>query len=118
MSCLISLIWIVTIGAVSALSFIVAGIVCCLTVIGIPIGRQFFKFAKLAFLPFGQEVDTNFFEHPFANLIWIALGGLELAIGFVVVGIVFCITVIGAPLGVQAFKFAKLTLAPFGAEVG
>ena len=118
MSCLISLIWIVTIGAVAGLSFFAAGLVLCLTVIGIPLGKQLFKFAKLAFLPFGQEVDTNFFEHPIANAIWALLGGIEIALAFLAMGLVFCITVIGAPLGVQAFKFAKLSLFPFGAEVG
>ena len=32
------------------------GIVCCCTIIGIPFGLQYFKFAKLAFMPFGSEV--------------------------------------------------------------
>ena len=118
MSCLLSLIWIVCIGAVSALAFFAAGLVLCITIIGAPLGKQLFKFGKLAFLPFGQEVETNFFERPLANAIWCLLGGLEIAIAFLAISLVFCVTVIGVPLGLQAFKFAKLSLFPFGAEVG
>jgi uncharacterized membrane protein YccF (DUF307 family) len=29
-------------------------------------------------------------------------------------GVVLCITIIGTPFGVQAFKFGGLALAPFG----
>ena len=46
------------------------------------------------------------------NILWLVLGGLEIAIAWLVVGLVLCI-----PLGVQAFKMAKLTLTPFGTHV-
>lgn len=34
----------------------VAGLICCITIIGIPFGKQFFKIAKLSVMPFGAEV--------------------------------------------------------------
>ena len=34
----------------------VAGLICCITIIGIPFGKQFFKIAKLSLMPFGAEV--------------------------------------------------------------
>ena len=51
------------------------------------------------------------------NIIWIILGGLILAVAWAVIGLVLCISIVGIPLGVQAFKMASLTLAPFGKEV-
>jgi len=51
------------------------------------------------------------------NIIWIVTGGIITAIGWALAGIVFYITIIGIPLGRQAFKMAKLSLFPFGATV-
>ena len=34
----------------------VAGLICCITIIGIPFGKQFFKIAKLSLMPFEAEV--------------------------------------------------------------
>jgi len=48
------------------------------------------------------------------NILWIILGGLAIAIGWAVVGLILCISIIGIPLGIQAFKMAGLTLTPFG----
>ena len=51
------------------------------------------------------------------NIIWIIFGGLIMAIGHALIGVVFCVTIIGIPFGMQHFKFAKLALMPFGAEI-
>lgn len=51
------------------------------------------------------------------NLIWIIFGGLLSAIGWLIAGCLLCITVIGIPFGLQCFKIAGLSLAPFGKEV-
>lgn len=51
------------------------------------------------------------------NIIWILCGGIITAIGWALAGIVFYITIIGIPLGRQAFKMAALTLAPFGKTI-
>ena len=51
------------------------------------------------------------------NILWIILGGLAIAIGWVLVGLILCISIIGIPLGLQSFKMAKLALWPFGAEI-
>ena len=51
------------------------------------------------------------------NIIWILLGGIWTALGWFIAGVVFYITIIGIPLGRQAFKMASLTLAPFGKEI-
>ena len=51
------------------------------------------------------------------NIIWLLISGLWMAIGYAVLGILFCITIIGIPFGKQYFKFAKLALMPFGAKI-
>ena len=51
------------------------------------------------------------------NILWIILGGLAIAIGWAVVELILCISIIGIPFGIQAFKMAKLALWPFGAEI-
>lgn len=51
------------------------------------------------------------------NIPWIILGGLSIAIGWALVGLILCISIIGIPFGLQSFKMAKLALRPFGAEI-
>ena len=51
------------------------------------------------------------------NIPWIILGGLAIAIGWALVGLILCISIIGIPFGIQSFKMAKLALWPFGAEI-
>ena len=48
------------------------------------------------------------------NLLWIVFGGLWMAIGWVVAGIVMAITIIGLPWARAAFNIAAYTLLPFG----
>lgn len=62
-------------------------------------------------------VNKNFGKHPIANVIWIIFGGLFMALGFLLLGVIWCITIIGIPFGKQCFKFASLSLSPFGATI-
>ena len=94
------------------------GCLWCITIIGIPVGMQCFKFAALSFFPFGKEVRYGGGAGSFLlNLIWLIVSGLPLAIESALIGVVLCITVIGIPFGLQQFKLAKLALMPFGSEV-
>jgi uncharacterized membrane protein YccF (DUF307 family) len=47
------------------------------------------------------------------NIIWLIFGGLETFIGYVIGGAALCITIVGIPFGLQAFKLAEVTLWPF-----
>ena len=51
------------------------------------------------------------------NLIWILFGGLLSAIAWWITGILWCITVVGIPVGIQCFKLSSISLNPFGKEV-
>ncbi len=117
MSCLGNLIWIIFGGLASAIAYLLLGIVWCVTIIGIPFGLQAFKFANLVLAPFGKKVDSDFGKHPIANIIWLFFGGFTVAIMHLATGLLFCVTVIGIPFGLQSFKLAKLSLCPFGATI-
>ena len=112
-----NLIWIIFGGLVSALGYLLAGLVWCITIIGIPFGLQAFKMAKLVLAPFGKEVKSNFGAHPIANLLWFILGGFGIMLEQFLAGVIFCITIIGIPFGKQMFKMAALSAFPFGATV-
>ncbi len=51
------------------------------------------------------------------NLIWLICGGFLSALGYFVMGFVFCISIIGIPFGIQCFKIGILVLFPFGKKV-
>ena len=112
-----NIIWFLLIGLWTAIGYLIAGLLFCITIIGIPFGKQCFKLATLVLTPFGKTVKTNFGKHPIANIIWLVLFGWEMFLGYLVVGIIFCITIIGIPFGKQCFKLAILSLMPFGANI-
>lgn len=51
------------------------------------------------------------------NLIWLLCGGFLAALGYLIGGIVLCLTIIGIPFGIQCFKLAVIVLFPFGKRV-
>ena len=51
------------------------------------------------------------------NILWLLLGGIIISFYYAVMGLLFCITIIGIPFGLQLFKIAGLALWPFGREV-
>ena len=112
-----NVIWFLCGGWLTALLWLLGGLLLSLTVIGIPFGVQCFKLARLSLLPYGRKVVLNGGKHPLANVIWAVLFGWEMAIAYLVCGLLACITVIGIPNGVVAFKLTKLSLLPFGAKI-
>lgn len=113
-----NIIWILTGGLVTAIGWVLAGALFYITVIGIPLGRQAFKMAKLTLAPFGMQVSYGGGAPSLiANIVWVCVIGLWEALAYVCMGVLLCITVIGIPFGMQLFKLAKLSLLPFGATV-
>ena len=118
MSCLGNLLWFLCCGLWQGLSWLLAGLLWCITIVGIPIGLQCFKVAALAVCPFGKEVRYGGGTvSRLLNLIWILVSGIPLAVTAATNGILLCCTIIGIPFGLQCFKMAKLALMPFGTEV-
>lgn len=56
----LNLIWFIFGGFWSFLVHIVFGALLCVTVIGIPFGKQHFKMARLSLAPFGKDVILKF----------------------------------------------------------
>jgi uncharacterized membrane protein YccF (DUF307 family) len=54
---LMNLIWILIGGIWICLSHLVFGLLLCITIIGIPFGRQHIKMAALALTPFGKTIS-------------------------------------------------------------
>ena len=121
MSLLGNLIWIVFGGFFMAIGYLLLGIAYCITIIGIPVGVQLFKMAGLSFWPFGRVVTDKNGQMSFSalllNVLWIVFGGIEMALSHAMLGLLFCITIIGIPFGKQHFKLAVLALTPFGKEI-
>lgn len=109
--------WVIFVGISSVITSAVTGAACCLTIVGIPFGLQHFKFIPLVFAPAGKTVVTHYGSHPIMNTLWLLFGGLLTSIVYVLISGVFCITIVGIPIGLQLYKIAKFNLAPFGVEI-
>ena len=113
-----NIIWIIFGGLITAIGWAFAGVLFYITIIGIPLGRQAFKMANLTLTPFGKTiVYGGHAPSLIANIVWIIVIGIWEALAYVIAGTLFCVTIIGIPFGLQLFKMAKLSLAPFGAQV-
>ena len=101
-----------------AIGYLLLGVAYCITIIGIPVGLQLFKMAGLSFCPFGRVVTDRNGQMGcwslFLNILWIVFGGIEMALTHAILGLIFCITIVGIPFGKQHFKLAVLALMPFG----
>ena len=113
-------IWLIFGGLIMALGWFIAGVIMCITIIGIPFGLQAFKIGSLVLWPFGKEVEYVNLKagSVLMNILWIVLFGWELALFSALLGVAFSITIIGIPFGLQWFKFVTLSLFPFGASIG
>lgn len=120
--------WFVFGGAVMGLGWWLAGLLCFLSIIGIPWGRACFVIGGFAFFPFGRDaVDREDLTRRgdlgtgmlgfLGNVIWFVVVGVWLAIGHLVSALACFVTIIGIPFGLQHLKLAVLTLAPVGKTI-
>lgn len=122
MNLVFNIIWIVFGGIMVAVEYAVSSVAMMITIIGIPFGLQTFKLARVALWPFGTEIaDDGWPSGCLAgvmNVVWWFVGGIPIAMTHLLWGIIFCVTVVGIPFGMQHFKLMKLALFPFGTKVG
>ena len=127
-----NVIWFVLGGAVTGLIWLIGAAVFALTIVGLPLTRAALEMAKLSAFPFGQEIvhvrelDGRRLDAGTAitgtvgfifNVLWACTFGLALFFSYLVVGVLCCLTLIGIPFGIQAFKLAGLSLWPVGRRV-
>lgn len=116
-----NILWFVFAGLWLALGYFFAGLVMCITIIGIPFGVQAFKLAGFALWPFGKEIvsddGSDSFLEVVANIVWLLLFGWGLFLASLTTALVLCITIIGIPFAWQSLKIGLLGLWPFGRVV-
>ncbi|MFE3518831.1 YccF domain-containing protein [Streptomyces sp. NPDC059166] len=120
MNAILNVIWLILCGFWMFLGYMLAGILLCITIIGIPFGVAAFRIGVYALWPFGRTVV----DRPGAgggslvgNVLWVILAGWWLALGHICTGIALCVTIIGIPLGIANFKLIPVSLMPFGKEI-
>ena len=115
-----NLLWFVFGGIWLGLSWVIAGCLCCCTIIGIPFGVACFRISGFAFCPFGKKLvsdGSGGVGTTLLNLVWIVFAGVWLAVGHIVAGVFYCCTIIGIPAGIACFNIAQASFAPLGKEV-
>ena len=116
-----NILWLLLGGLLTAVLYYLNGLLMCLTIIGIPFGVQLFKLGTYALWPFGHNIVSGPNDGGclavIMNLLWIFLGWWEIALLHVAFGLLFCITIIGIPWGLQHFKMAIGSVFPFGKQI-
>jgi uncharacterized membrane protein YccF (DUF307 family) len=116
-----NIVWLLIAGIWMALYYVIAGVILCITIIGIPFGIQAFKLSGYALWPFNRVVVRNDSRDAglslLGNVIWFLLVGWAAALGYLFLALLFVLTIVGAPLALAALKMAGLALAPFGKKV-
>ncbi len=123
-----NVLWFVMGGFLMGLAWWLVGVICFISIIGIPFGRACFVMGELSFWPFGQEqmnrrtargredIGTGIFG-TIGNIIWFFLFGIWLAIGHLVHAVACFVTIIGIPFGIAHLKLALISLAPIGQTI-
>ena len=115
-----NVLWFLLAGIWLAIGYAVSALLLCITIIGIPFGIQAFKLAAFTLWPFGKTIvrspEGGCLEVGF-NVLWVVFFGWWLFLGHLFAGFVLCLTIIGIPFGIQAFKLSPLALWPFGRSV-
>ena len=121
MRTILNVIWLILAGIWLALGYLIAAVIMVIFIITIPFAKQAWKLAGYALWPFGRTLAPSATRGKgisvVGNILWFVLVGWWLALEHLIVGILLCITIIGIPLGVGAFKMAGAALVPFGKEV-
>jgi uncharacterized membrane protein YccF (DUF307 family) len=51
------------------------------------------------------------------NILWLIFGGLISGLGYILGGLLMCLTIVGIPFGIQSMKLGVATFAPFGKRI-
>ncbi len=113
-----NIIWFLLGGVWGALGWFIAGVLWSITIIGLPVGLQCFKFARLSAWPFGSDIVYSGGSGSFLlNLVWLLITGIPLALGHLGTAVLLALSIIGLPFAPQALKLARLALTPFGSRI-
>lgn len=114
-----NVVWLVVAGWELLLAWWFAGLLVCLTVVGIPFGTQLFKIGLYAAWPFGRRaevVDASPLG-AIGNVLWVVLAGWWLALGHLVGAVVVGLTIVGLPAAWVNLKLVPIAFMPFGRRI-
>src|SRR5271165_2324763 len=117
---ILNVIWLLLEGLWMAIAYALAGLVCFVLIITIPFGIASFRIAGYVLWPFGQTIERRpeaGAASMIGNVLWIILFGWWLALGHLIAGVAWCVTIIGIPLGLANFKIIPVTLMPLGVRI-
>ena len=120
--------WFILGGVLMGLAWWFVGLLCFISIIGIPWGRAAFVMGQFSFFPFGKEAISRkeLYEKEdigtsglgiMGNIVWFILFGWWLALGHVFSAIANFLSIIGIPFGIQHLKLAGIALAPIGKTI-
>nr|WP_321457861.1 YccF family protein [uncultured Cohaesibacter sp.] len=127
-----NVIWFVLGGFFISIIWLLGAALSAVSIVGLPLSRACFEMAKLAAFPFGKDVvhvreldakeqDASMLMvgalGTIVNVIWACTFGITLFLSYLAAGFLNCITIIGIPFGLQAFKLAGLSFWPVGRRV-
>ena len=125
-------IWFVLVGWLTSAIWLIGAFIFAISIVGLPFSRAALELAKLSAFPFGKDVvyvrDLDQIEPTthrlligtvgtVMNFLWLFTFGIVLFCVYLIIGLSFWITIVGIPLGLQAFKLAALALFPIGRRV-
>lgn len=128
MNTLLNILWFIFGGVFMGLGWWLAGLLCAITIVGIPWAKACFVIGQFTFFPFGQEaVDRRLATGRddigtgvlglLGNVVWFVFAGVWLAIGHLLTALALFVTIIGIPFGWQHLKLAGIALAPIGKTI-
>lgn len=127
-----NVLWFVLFGWHIALTWLVAGLIFAITIIGLPLTRSALEMAKMSAFPFGKEIvhirDIDQKELSpktmmtgtvgfIFNLLWAVTFGILLFCYYILAGVLACLTILLIPFGLQCFKLAAISIWPVGRRV-
>lgn len=121
MSLLGNIFWLIFGGFVTGCGYILAGLLLCLTIVGIPFGLMAIRIGIATFAPFGKEIverrNANSSLRIIFNIVWILLFGWGIAVAHLASAGLCAVTIVGIPFAVQHLKLIPLSLMPFGRDL-
>ncbi|MCB1143099.1 MAG: YccF domain-containing protein [Leptospiraceae bacterium] len=120
MSFLGNIVWLIFGGLFTGLSYIISGLLICITIIGIPFGMQAIRVGMATFAPFGKSYkssDDNGILKTVFNIIWLIFFGWEIALMHITSAGILAVTIIGLPFAYQHLKLIPISLLPFGRDL-
>ena len=129
MTLALNILWFILGGFVAGLVWLLITVVAFVSIVFAPLGPACLRLAIFTAAPFGRDiVDKRVLDGTESNpatatiraglnILWLVLIGWWLALAHIVVGVAYCVTLIGIPFGVQHFKLAGAAWWPVGREV-